>query len=218
MGAPWLLMVLLIFNQLVEGSKKVSTFAGSQTTFQFPPPGVTATIPDPNFPDATHVGFPGVTASEPPTLLSRHDECSPLCTAGDEAAAMATAPVLSPNHNRFPLVRPVALNADDEDEFDVIRYFGNLSPWRSIPSRNFGLPHASPIIPDECKIVQAHLLHRHGARYPAGNGGPAAFADKIHKAANLPQGFEAKRDLKFLRTWKYKLGGEILTPFGRSEL
>lgn len=131
---------------------------------------------------------------------------------------MATAPSFSPNHNHFPLVKPVAADASDPGDFDVLQHFGNLSPWRSIPSKNYGLPDASPVIPDGCEIVQVHLLHRHGARYPTLDFGPASFAAKVHEAANSPAGFKATGRLKFLRNWTYKLGGEILTPFGRSQL
>ncbi|KXN83924.1 3-phytase A [Leucoagaricus sp. SymC.cos] len=194
-----LLVSLLVWAQLVA-SAKVSTFAGATRTFLWPPESVTATVPDPNFPDATHVGFAGPT----PT--------------GDEAAAMATAPVLAPNSNRFPLVRPIAADAIHQDEFDVIRYFGNFFPWRSLPSANFGLPGASPIVPKECEIVQAHLIHRHGARYPTREAGTDVFATKLHGMARTHHGLEVDGPLEFLKTWKYKLGGEILTPFGRSEL
>jgi hypothetical protein len=43
--------------------ERASSFVGATTTFQFPPSGVTATVPDPNFPDANVVGFPGPTPS-----------------------------------------------------------------------------------------------------------------------------------------------------------
>jgi hypothetical protein len=131
---------------------------------------------------------------------------------------MATAPVLGPNHNQFPLVRPIAADVEDANEFNVIRYFGNLSPWRTLPSKKFGLPDASPVVPEGCEIVQAHLLHRHGARYPTTDAGTDKFAKKVHEKAGSPGGFKAKNRLRFLATWKYKLGGELLTAFGRSEL
>jgi hypothetical protein len=131
---------------------------------------------------------------------------------------MATAPYFSHNHNQFPLVKPVAADAKDSKSFNVIKYFGNLSPWRSIPSKNYGLPEASPVVPDGCQVVQVHLLHRHGARYPTTSSNIGLFATKIHEAANSETGFEAYGDLKFLRTWTYKLGAETLTPFGRAEL
>lgn len=82
----------------------------------------------------------------------------------------------------------------------------------------FGLPEASARIPQGCGLNQVHLLHRHGARYPTGGGiGPAAFAAKIHSAAT-GSGFSATGALEFLNTWVYKLGEEILTPFGREEM
>ena len=111
---------------------------------------------------------------------------------------------------------PAAANSNP-NKFDVLSYLGNLSPMKSVPS--FGLPKASPQIPDGCELSQIHLLHRHGARYPtSGNtSGPAAFALKIHNAATS-SGFSATGSLEFLNTWTYKLGAEILTPFGREQL
>ncbi|KXN83922.1 3-phytase A [Leucoagaricus sp. SymC.cos] len=191
---------LLVCAQFVASQNHVSSVAGSTQSFVFPPPGLTATEPDPNFPDATHVGFAGAT----PT--------------GDAAAAMVTAPTFSPNTNRFPLVKPIASDAKDAEDFDVIHHFGSLQPWRSIPSAEYGLPDASPVVPKGCDIIQVHLLHRHGARYPTSGTGPATFAAKIHDAANSVEGFEAAGDLAFLRDWTYKLGAEVLTPFGRSQL
>lgn len=130
---------------------------------------------------------------------------------------MATAPSFGVMENRFPLVEPIASDAKNADDFDVIHHFGSLQPWFSIPSADYGLPDASPVIPNGCDIVQVHLLHRHGARYPSGSD-PSSFATKLHEAANSGTHFEANGDLQFLRNWTYKLGAEILTPFGRSQL
>lgn len=44
--------------------------------------------------------------------------------------------------------------------------------------------------------------------------GPAAFSAKV--AAS--KGWTATGPLSFLNTWTYKLGGELLTPFGRQQL
>jgi hypothetical protein len=55
-------------------------------------------------------------------------------------------------------------------------------------------------------------------RYPTTGGtGPAALSTKIHSAAS-GGGFTATGALAFLNTWTYKLGAEILTPFGREEM
>lgn len=61
------------------------------------------------------------------------------------------------------------------------------------------------------------LLYRHGARYPTSDAAPDKFAQKLvnqTKAGGL--GFSG--ELSFLSDWTYKLGAELLTPFGRSQL
>ncbi|KAI0322228.1 histidine phosphatase superfamily [Amylostereum chailletii] len=176
---------------------QASSFAGSTVTFAFPPPNITASFPDPNFPDKTQVGFPGPT----PT--------------GDEAFAIETAPAIAFVNNIDPIIRPS--DFDKPGSFDIVRSWGNLSPWYSFPAGTFGLPKSSPVVPEGCAIKQVHILHRHGARYPAGGAGPAAFAAKLHEAAT-GAGFSATGPLEFLNTWTFKLGEEILTPLGRGEL
>jgi len=82
---------------------------------------------------------------------------------------------------------------------------------------SFGLPDASPVIPEGCGLNAVHLLMRHGARYPTSDSGPSQFAAEIYSAASN-EGFSVTGDLEFLATWTYKLGAEILTPVGREEL
>ncbi|KAI0041305.1 phosphoglycerate mutase-like protein [Auriscalpium vulgare] len=186
-----------IFNR--PSAPKAATFAGSTSTFAFPPPNVTATVPDPNFPDAAAVGFPGAT----PT--------------GDEAFAIETAPALAPFKNTAPIVAPDT--ADHKGaQFDVIKNWGNLAPMRSVDPGFFGLPDASPVVPKGCSINQVHILHRHGARYPTSGSAPAAFAGRIHNATVNGTGFTASGPLEFLNDWTFKLGAEILTPLGRQQL
>ncbi|KAH9484974.1 3-phytase A [Psilocybe cubensis] len=181
-------------------AQRASTFAGATTTAVFPPPNAGIAATDTNFPDGSKVGFPGPTRT------------------GDEAAAIETAPVAAKVDSFFPLINGGAEDSTPMDPFDVLVHLGNLSPFQSVPSSAFGLPGASPLIPEGCDIVQAHLLHRHGARYPTADSGPPGFAAKVNAAANSGSGFSAKGDLSFLNTWTYKLGGDILTPFGRSQL
>jgi len=99
--------------------------------------------------------------------------------------------------------------------FDIKKYWGNLSPWYSVSSADYGLPDTSPSIPAGCDITQLHLLYRHGARYPTSGAAPATFAAKVANATKT--GFSASGDLSFLADWTYKLGAELLTPFGRSQ-
>jgi hypothetical protein len=59
--------------------------------------------------------------------------------------------------------------------------------------------------------VVVKLMYRYPTSYP---DGPAAFASKLSEDA----GWKASGGLEFLNDWKYKLGSELLTPFGRSQL
>ncbi|KAK4049313.1 hypothetical protein OIV83_004250 [Microbotryomycetes sp. JL201] len=121
--------------------------------------------------------------------------------AGSEALAAATA---YPSYRDTSPLHP----PHTAESFDVLSHLGNLSPWRSV---NHGLA-ATPEVPADCKIEQVQLLHRHGARYPTTGSGPAELAVKL-KSAVQPSG-----NLSFLADWTYKLGSEILTPFGRGQL
>ncbi|KAF5375037.1 hypothetical protein D9758_000392 [Tetrapyrgos nigripes] len=174
-----------------------STFAGSTSTFQFPQPMPLSLRP--------------ILSSQ---TLNRSALQDQLQVAGDEAGSIATAPAVAKVEQAFPLVQP---NTSDnkESSFNVIDHWGNLSPFKSVAS--FGLPNASAVIPAGYTLQQVQLLHRHGARYPTSGSGPADFATELHAAAQ-GVGFNATGPLEFLNIWTYKLGAEILTPFGREQL
>jgi hypothetical protein len=55
---------------------------------------------------------------------------------------------------------------------------------------------------------------RHGARYPTSGDAAEHFATRLLNAS-AAGGFEASGDLAFLNEWTYKLGSDILIPFGR---
>ncbi|OTA62382.1 phosphoglycerate mutase-like protein [Hypoxylon sp. EC38] len=173
--------------------------AGSATSDLYPPSGTS--VDSALFPPESEVGFPGPT----PT--------------GVQPAAIQTAAAYPYNRgptNQFPLIAPQPHGQDTtSDEFDITKYWGNLSPWYSLSSADYGLPDASPLAPEGCSVTQVHLLYRHGARYPTSGAAPAQFAEKIANATK--QGLEVRGDLAFLSDWTYKLGGELLTPFGRSQ-
>ncbi|KAI0367460.1 phosphoglycerate mutase-like protein [Pilatotrama ljubarskyi] len=174
--------------------------AGSTEVHNFPPSSPTNAFPS-LFP--SHVGHAGPT----PT--------------GAEPALVATAPSY-PLHTGAPhLLGPVALDRNSssksDSHFDIFRHWGNLSPWFSVERGSFGLD-SGPEAPDTCRVTGLHLLHRHGARYPtewASYGGPANFSARLHNAAD---GWNASGQLEFMNDWTYKLGEEILTPFGRQQL
>lgn len=106
-------------------------------------------------------------------------------------------------------------SGSESPDFDITKYWGNLSPWYSVRSSDYGLDDASPIVPDGCDITQVHLLYRHGARYPTSGAAPQTFAQKLVNATKT--GFSVSGELSFLSDWTYKLGAELLTPFGRSQ-
>ncbi|KAI2627147.1 phosphoglycerate mutase-like protein [Xylaria nigripes] len=176
----------------------LSPEAGSSVSDSYPPSG---TAVDPVlFPPENEVGFQGPT----PT--------------GVEAAAAQTAPAYPVNlgsAGQFPLVAPNA-HGEEESNFDITKHWGNLSPWYSLSSSDYGLSNANPLAPEGCSITQVHLLYRHGARYPTSGAPPAKFANKIANATTTGV-VELCGDLEFLADWTYKLGAELLTPFGRGQ-
>lgn len=121
---------------------RAEPWVGSTEVHSYPP-----TIPanyDPTlFP--SNVGYPGPTQT------------------GAEPALMATAPAYPFNsHSQGLLVVPDEFVAN---KFDLLKKWGNLSPWYSNPVGTFGV-ETGPETPDGCSVTGLHFLHRHGARYP----------------------------------------------------
>ncbi|KAG6331252.1 hypothetical protein ID866_7837 [Astraeus odoratus] len=168
---------------------------GAPEWHDYPAPSPTNAFPS-AFP--SNVGYPGPTH------------------AGAEPGLAATAPAY-PLHSGSPhLVPPPHFANGKSDEFDIFRHWGSLSPWYSVEQGTFGID-SSPEAPETCRITGVHLLHRHGARYPAdikSTRGPAGFAARLRALDNVT----ASGPLVFLNDWSYKLGEEGLTPFGRAQL
>ncbi|CAK5262002.1 unnamed protein product [Mycena citricolor] len=173
-----------------------SPWAGSTEIHDFPPAKPTNAYPS-MFP--TDVGYPGPT----PT--------------GAEAAIIATAPSY-PVHSGAPvLVTPENLTSAKGKSYPLLKKWGNLSPWYSNERGTFGVD-SGPEVPETCRVTGLHFLHRHGARYPTGYasyGGPSSLAGRLHATAS---NWKASGQLNFLNDWTYKLGEEVLTPFGRQQL
>ncbi|TFK34874.1 histidine phosphatase superfamily [Crucibulum laeve] len=177
-------------------------YVGSTEVHNFPPTKPTNAFPS-LFP--TNVGYAGGT----PT--------------GAEAAVVATAPSYPIHSGAAQLVLPESLgnhnkgNKKTSKGFNLFRSWGNLSPWYTVDKGRFGVD-AGPETPESCRVTGLHFLHRHGARYPtawAAFGGPANFSRKLNQSANK---WNASHDLEFMNEWTYKLGEELLTPFGRQQL
>jgi hypothetical protein len=124
-------------------------YVGSSEVHNFPPHSPTNAYPS-LFP--TDVGHAGAT----PT--------------GAEPALIVTAPHYPLHTGAAQIVIP-----DDKDTgFDLLKHWGNLSPWYSVGRTTFGLD-SEPGPPDGCKITGLHFLHRHGARYPSRRGMSLSF-------------------------------------------
>jgi hypothetical protein len=125
-------------------------YVGSSEVHNWPPPTPINDIP-PLFP--TSVGHAGAT----PT--------------GAEPALIITAPSYPVQTGAAPLVVPSVLHAGEKPEkgFDLLKKWGNLSPWYSVERGAFGVD-SDPGAPDGCTITGLHFLHRHGARYPTAWG------------------------------------------------
>ncbi|PIL29397.1 hypothetical protein GSI_09449 [Ganoderma sinense ZZ0214-1] len=189
--------LILAFSPPIFQSSPVPR-PGSTDVHHYPPPSPTNAYPT-LFP--SDVGYPGPT----PT--------------GAEPALVATAPAY-PIHTGAPhLLPPQVLtnHSHSHPDFDIFSHWGNLSPWFSVPPFVFGI-NSTLDPPNRCRITALHLLHRHGARYPTGSasyGGPANFSARLQSA---PPFWAAHGPLDFLNDWTYKLGEEVLTPFGRQQL
>ncbi|GAA5953226.1 hypothetical protein JCM3765_007447 [Sporobolomyces pararoseus] len=184
-----------VSSTITSSTAASSNSIGLSVSDAYPPTGTS--VDTSRFPAESVVGFPQPT----PT--------------GVEPFAIETAPY--PSHTAInPLTVPTASKSgSSEPEINIAEYWGNLSPAFSVSSAKYGLDSATPRIPENCTITQVHLYFRHGARYPTTGSAPSAFAEKLHNASL--SGFSASGNLSFLNQWTYKLGAELLTPFGRQQ-
>ncbi|KAI0072842.1 phosphoglycerate mutase-like protein [Panus rudis PR-1116 ss-1] len=175
--------------------------AGSTEVHNFPPTSPTNAVSS-MFP--TSVGYAGPTPTGAEPALIQTGPSYPIHTG----APHLVAPTFTSKHNE---------TETSSKHFDLFKHWGNLSPWFSVGRGAFGLD-SGPEAPDTCQITGLHFLHRHGARYPtqyAMYGGPANFSSRLHNNAKKWNG---KGALSFMNDWTYKLGEEVLTPFGRQQL
>ncbi|KAK2036137.1 histidine acid phosphatase [Colletotrichum somersetense] len=108
----------------------------------------------------------------------------------------------------FASVNGRAPHSDSHAE-NIQHFWGPYSPFFSVPSE------ISAATPPGCEITFAQVLSRHGARDPI-NVMAAKFkalVNHIHASVtSYGRGYE------FIKTYKYTLGTEQLTPFGKREL
>ncbi|KAF2479222.1 histidine phosphatase superfamily [Neohortaea acidophila] len=99
---------------------------------------------------------------------------------------------------------------------NIFEMHGQLSHYFPNPD-GFGVDEYA--LPHNASIVQLHMLHRHGARYPTVGAGAQRLGEKLqaYKASTHGE-VSFTGELSFLNDWEYKLGNEILVPIGKQEL
>ena len=108
------------------------------------------------FPDESAVGYPGELTTERSVgihvVLTLSLGPTPTGIEPDAIETAASYPTNDQSAATFPLI--IGETEDNAPGFDYSRYWGNLSPWYSVPSSTYGLPKASPKLPDQCSITQ----------------------------------------------------------------
>ena len=106
----------------------------------------------------------------------------------------------------------------------VQQYWGQITPYGDNNESYFGISDVG--LPDGCQIEQAHLLQRHGARFPGStfDDGPndMNFAGKVMNwtSTNLSSSDSSTQfsgPLSFLNSYHYQLGSAYLTGIGASQ-
>ena len=141
---------------------QAAPYAGSSEVHLYPPPSPTNVYPS-LFP--TNVGYEGPS----PT--------------GAEPALVVTAPYYPMHTGAAELVVPKTFAPKKHGKhtnFDLLKHWGNLTPWYSVGKRAFGLDSELEA-PEGCRIIGLHLLQRHGARYPT----PACALSSSHFSCEL---------------------------------
>lgn len=114
--------------------------------------------------------------------------------------------------------KPKHAKKDHASSDDIFRNVGAQSPYH--PADDL-FPETNDYInvPEQCKIKQVHIVHRHGARNPTGlyEKPPGTFGQKIHNLTKEGK-LEVSGELSFLRSWNYSLGQAVLTHQGAQEL
>ncbi|ETN43295.1 uncharacterized protein HMPREF1541_02454 [Cyphellophora europaea CBS 101466] len=106
---------------------------------------------------------------------------------------------------------PISGNTNNQSIFQLL---GQLSPYFPNP---VGFGSDEYPLPPGANLTHAHILHRHGSRYPTGDSSVSTFGSKLQNiTGNGTASWSG--ELSFLNNWRYHLGAEILVPRGRQEL
>ena len=104
----------------------------------------------------------------------------------------------------------------------IQQYWGQITPYADNVEDYFGVSDVG--LPNGCQVEQAHLLQRHGSRFPgsAFDDGPNMenFAGKVMNMTrgNASTSTQFSGPLSFLNSYQYDIGSAYLTGIGASQL
>lgn len=135
--------------------------------------------------------------------------------------ALADASPYSPNV-RYRRQSSNSSSAQLLTDLSVIQsYWGQITPYADNAENYFGVNATG--LPNGCQVEQAHLLQRHGARFPTSTFDDGAnnenFGAKVYNftsRANSSSQFTGP--LSFLNTYQYQMGESYLVGQGASQL
>lgn len=114
--------------------------------------------------------------------------------------------------------KPKDADKDHSSWEDLWYNLGEFAPYHAA-KRVFPdmVPHST--VPKHCTIKQAHVLHRHGAKFPdkGHKNGPGNFG-KIVSDQRKQGKLNVSGDLSFLEDFDYDLGQKILTHQGSEQM
>ncbi|PWW78411.1 phosphoglycerate mutase-like protein [Tuber magnatum] len=107
---------------------------------------------------------------------------------------------LQTNHHSWglePAYQGASNCPDQKGEWNILYHLGGNGPW---VEKVDGVVKGGILVPDGCEIDMAHMMSRHGERFPTKNAGARMIAllKKIKSS-----GVELKGSLAFLDDWQY---------------
>jgi hypothetical protein len=138
------------------------------------------------------------------------------------ALACCSALAASSPYPHFPRQRRQTSNSSQpiSDLSIISSYWGQITPYAANVEGYFGVNATG--LPDGCQVEQAHLLQRHGARFPT-----AVFDDGLNdeffggKVFNWTQANSSAQftgPLTFLNSYQYQMGESYLVGQGAAQL
>ncbi|OQE31156.1 hypothetical protein PENFLA_c002G10123 [Penicillium flavigenum] len=138
--------------------------------------------------------------------FAKRTQCNPPPRATTQPDLPVTSPVDMSKRSDCNTV-----NGGYQCNSELSHKWGQYSPYFSLSEES----SISDEVPHDCQVTFAQVISRHGARFPS--------AKKSKVYAKLIENIQAnatayKGNTKFLRSYKYIMGGDDLVPFGVNQM